>query len=202
MGSMRSIEDASTALFTKAKRELLALLFTQPDRTFYLRQIVRVLGMGQGVVQRELSRLSAAGMVTRTRIGSQVHYQANRECPVFNELKSLMVKTAGVAEVLRDALGKVADRIHAAFIFGSLARAEDRANSDVDVLVVGKVAFGDLVAALQPAQKTIGREVNPAVFSAQEFRTKVRSQDRFISTVLSSPRIFLIGDEHELRRLG
>ena len=104
MGSSFTLESVGAALFSKGRRELLALLFTHPERTFYLRQIVRVLGIGQGVVQRELSRLAEASVITRTRVGSQVHYQANRQSPVFNELRSLMVKTAGVAEVLRESL--------------------------------------------------------------------------------------------------
>src|SRR2546421_6281413 len=202
MGSGFLVENIGAALFSKGRRELLALLFTHPERTFYLRQIIRVLGIGQGAVQRELSRLSEATVITRTRVGSQVHYQANRQSPVFSELKSLMVKTVGVAEVLRDSLAVVADQIDAAFVFGSFARAADRANSDVDVMVVGSVSFGDVVSALQSAQKRIGREVNPAVYSAEEFRIKARSKDRFLGSVLNSPRIFLIGGEHELRRLG
>jgi predicted nucleotidyltransferase len=196
------LDHLGAALFNKGRRELLALLFTDPERSFYLRQIVRVLGIGQGAVQRELLRLSEAGVLMRTRVGSQVHYQANRASPVFNELKSLMVKTAGVAEMLRDALAVAADQIDAAFIFGSFAQGQDRANSDVDVLVVGKATFGEVVTALQSAQKRIGREVNPAVFSAKEYRKKVRSKDRFLGSVLSSPRIFLIGGDNELKRLG
>jgi predicted nucleotidyltransferase len=202
MGAFLNGDHAGAALFSKGRRELLALLFTNPERSFYLRQITRVLGMGQGVVQRELSRLSRAAVITRMRVGSQVHYQANRQSPIFGELKSLIVKTAGVAEVLRDSLATVADQVDVAFIFGSFGRAEERTTSDVDVMVVGGVSFGDVVAALQPAQKKIGREVNPAVFSSEEYRTRVRSKDRFWDTVLNSPRIFLIGSQHELERLG
>ncbi len=202
MGSTILVENVGAALFSKGRRELLGLLFTHPERTFYLRQIVRVLGIGQGAVQRELSRLSEAAVITRTRVGSQIHYQANRQSPVFTELKSLMVKTAGVAEVLRDSLAAIAERIDVAFIFGSFARAADRANSDVDVIVVGTVSFGDVVTALQPAQKRIGREVNPAVFSTEEYGIKARSKDRFIGSVLGSSKIFLIGGENELKRLG
>lgn len=202
MGSASSTENIGAALWSKGRRELLALLFTHPDRSFYLRQIVRLLGSGQGVVQRELSRLSKAAVITRTRVGSQVHYQANRESPVFGELKSLMVKTAGVAEVLRDSIAGLADQIEVAFIFGSFSRAEDRANSDVDVMVVGSVSFGDVVSAFQPAQERIGREVNPAVFSVEEYRARARSRNRFLGSVLNSPRIFLIGGENELKRLG
>jgi len=202
MGSVFGVESIGTALFSKGRRELLALLFSHPDRSFYLRQIVRVLGIGQGVVQRELARLSEAGVLTRTRVGHQVHYQANPKSPAFEELKSLMVKTAGVVEVLRDSLSVAAHQIDAAFVFGSFARTEQRANSDVDVMVVGSVRFADVVSALQPAQKRIAREVNPAVFSAEEYRARRKSKDRFLQSVLNSPRMLLIGGEHELKRLG
>ena len=201
MGATK-VNPIGQALFSKGRRELLGLLFSNAEKSLYLRQIVRVLGIGQGVVQRELSRLSDAGLITRTRVGSQVHYQANRESPVFNELKSLMVKTAGLAEVLREALSRVADRIEVAFLFGSFARSEERARSDVDVMVVGEVSFGEVISAMQPAQKRIGREVNPVVFSAQEYRARRKSKDRFVQTVLNSSKVFLIGGEHELKRLG
>jgi predicted nucleotidyltransferase len=202
MGSVDANGGIGSALFSKGRRELLALLFSHPEKSFYLRQVVRVLGIGQGVVQRELARLSDAGLITRTRVGSQVHFQANHESPVFQELKSLMVKTAGVVEVLRDSLNAVADQIDVAFLFGSFARAEGKANSDVDVMAVGTVAFGDMISALQEAQKRVAREVNPVVLSAEEYRDRRRSKDRFLQTVLSSPRMFLIGGEHELKRLG
>ena len=202
MGAPAATDDIAPALFSKGRRELLALLFSHADKSFYLRQVVRMLGIGQGVVQRELSRLWKAGLITRTRVGSQIHYQANRESPVFNELKSLMIKTAGLAEVLRAALSTVADQIDVALVFGSFARSEHRAQSDVDVMVVGKVSFGDAVTALQTAQKRAGREVNPVVFSADEYRARRKSKDRFLQTVLNSPKLFLIGGEHELKRLG
>src|SRR5712671_3181639 len=149
MGSAFLVENVGAALFSKGRRELMALFFTNSERTFYLRQIVRVLGVGQGAVQRELARLTDGAVITRTRVGSQVHYQANRQSPVFSELRSLMVKTAGVAEVLRDSLAVIAEQIDTAFVFGSFARTKDRVNSDVDVMVVGSVSFGDVVSALQ-----------------------------------------------------
>ena len=200
MGSI-CFDHIGPALFSRGRRELLGLLFSNAEKSFYLRQIVRVLGIGQGVVQRELSRLSDAGLIIRTRVGSQVHYQANRESPVFNELKSLMVKTAGVSEVLREGLSAVADQIDVAFVFGSFARSEERGQSDVDLMVLGKVSFGEVISALQPAQKRIGREVNPSVFSAEEYRARRKSKDRFVQTVLNAPKLFLIGGELELKRL-
>ena len=202
MGPASPVEGIGSALFSKGRRELLGLLFSNVEKSFYLRQIVRMLGIGQGVVQRELSRLSEARLITRTRVGSQVHYQANRESPVFAELKSLVVKTVGVVEVLRDSLSTVANQIDVAFVFGSFARAEAHASSDVDVMIVGRVSFGDVVSALQAAQERLAREINPAVLSAEEYRARKKKKDRFLQTVLASPRMFLIGAEHELKRLG
>jgi predicted nucleotidyltransferase len=202
MGPDALEEKIGVALFNRSRRELLALFFTNHERSFYLRQIVRILAMGQGAIQRELSRLTQAALITRTQVGSQVHYQANQKVAVFGDLKSLMIKTTGMAEVLRDALAGVAERIEVAFVFGSTARGEDRSNSDVDLMIIGDVSFGDVISALQPAQKKIGREVNPAVLSVQDYQNKSQSKSRFLESVLNSRRIFLIGGEHELKRLG
>lgn len=202
MGSPNASGNIGAALFGKTRRELLGLLYTHPDRSYYLRQLVRTLGMGQGAVQRELARLAGAGLLARTRVGSQVHYQANGESPVFNDLKALMVKSAGVANVLREALGELAGQVAVAFIYGSLARGEGKANSDVDLMIIGEVSFGEVVAALQAAQKTIGRELNPAVYATSEYRSKLRGKHHFLCSVASSPKVFLLGGEHELKRLG
>jgi predicted nucleotidyltransferase len=190
------------ALFGKARRELLALLYTHPERSFYLREIVRALGIGQGAVQRELARLAGAGLLARTRVGSQVHFQANKESPVFNDLRALMVKSAGVADVLREALAQLAEGITVAFVYGSQARGEGEVNSDVDIMVIGKVSFGEVVSALQSAQKTINREVNPSVYPEREYRAKLRARHHFLTSVAQSPKVFLIGGERELKRLA
>jgi predicted nucleotidyltransferase len=162
MGAVDPTGQLGAALFGKSKRALLALFYVQPERTFYLRQVTRTIGIGQGAIQRELARLVQAGLLVRTRVGSQVHYQANAASPIFDELKALMVKTAGVADVLREALTGVVERIGVAFLYGSLARGEGKTGSDVDLMIIGDVSFGEVVAALQPAQKTIDREVNPS----------------------------------------
>lgn len=202
MGTGDSLGLLGAALFGKSKRALLALFYVQPERTFYGRQIMRTLGSGQGAVQRELARLVDAGLLVRTQVGSQVHYQANAASPVFAELKSLMLKSSGVADVLREALACLSERIAVAFVYGSLAKGTDHANSDVDVMVIGGVSFGEVVAALQPAQKTIGREVNPAVYSEREYRKKHRAKHHFLMAVLDTPKIFIVGGAHELDRLA
>ena len=192
----------ATALFGKTQRALLALFFTQPEESFYLRQIVRMARIGQGATQRELARWVKAGLLLRTKRGNQVNYQANSASPVFAELKALTVKTTGVADVLREALDGLSGRITVAFVHGSLAQGTEKADSDVDVVVVGDATFRDVVAALNGAQEKMGREVNPTVYSETEFRKKLRAGHHFLTTVIKTPKLFLIGDKHELKRLG
>ena len=195
-------EDISQTLFGKTRRAVLSLLYSQVDDAFYLRQIVRVAGVGLGAVQRELKQLSDAGIIQRIVRGHQVYYQANPRCPVFAELKSLVVKTVGVGAALQTALASLGDRINVAFIYGSIARSEEHQDSDVDVLVVGKATFAEIVSSLSEAQKTIGREINPTVYPLPEFRSKVAAGHHFLNTVLRGPMLFLIGDKHELARLA
>jgi len=197
-----STSPIAAALFGRTRRTILALLFTNPDKTFYLRQLVRVTGLGLGAVQRELPKLCEAEIILRTVVGRQVFFQANPRCPVFSELKSMMIKTLGLADVLKAALTSLADRISSAFIYGSIARGEEKPESDVDLLVVGKIAFSEVVSALRPAQEALAREVNPTVYPPKEFATKVSSANHFLKNVLSGPRIFLIGDDRELARLA
>ncbi len=190
------------ALFGRTKRELLALLFSHPEHSFYLREITRRLRVGQGSVQRDLARLAAGGLLVRTRVGSQVHYQANAASPVFAELRGLVIKSAGMGDVVRRALQPLGSRLELAFVYGSMARGEFKADSDVDLMVVGDVSFGAVVSALQVAQKAIAREINPSVYSAAEFGQKVRGGHHFLNSVVNGEKFFLIGDEHELGRLA
>jgi predicted nucleotidyltransferase len=192
----------STALFGRTRRAILAQLYGHPDEAYYLRQLVRSSGLGLGAVQREVARLAGAGIIQRTARGRQVYYQANPQCPLFAELKSLVVKTAGVGDVLRQALAPLAARITVAFIYGSVARTEQRSSSDADLMVIGAVGFGEVVSALEKAQKTLGREINPTVFSAAEFRSKIKVQHHFLTSVQNGEKVFVIGDEDEFDRLG
>lgn len=181
---------------------MLALLFSRADESFYLRQIERIIGSSHGAIYRELGNLVDAGLVVRTSHGKQVHYQANASSPVFAELRGLVVKTAGVADVLRSALAPLAQSISVAFVYGSFARGEERASSDVDVMVVGDVSFGDVVSALSPAQDQLGREVNPSVFTPDEFNKRIENKEHFITSVMRAPKIMLVGEENELRAVA
>jgi len=194
--------NTDTVLFGKTQRALLALFFARPEETFYLRQIIRMAGGGQGAIQRELKRWVQAGLLIQTRQGNQVHYQANQALPIFPELKAITLKTCGVAGVLCEALADLAERIVLAFIHGSIAAGTEKAGSDVDLIVVGDASFGEVVASLQAAQERIGREINPSVYSVDEFKKKLRDGHHFLSSVLAGAKIFLIGGESELGRLG
>ena len=203
MGSTKNISDQlASALFGKTKRAVLALLLTNPQESFYLRQIVRSAGLGQGAVQRELQRLTEGGLLLRRQQGHQVFYQANQDSPIFKELKTLVVKTAGMGDILRQALSGLKDRIKAAFLYGSFATGKDRPASDIDLVVIGDISFGEIVSSLRPAQETLGREINPTVYTPAEFQKKLQAKHHFVSAIIQGPKIMLIGEERELTRLG
>jgi predicted nucleotidyltransferase len=194
--------EPATVLFGRTRRRVLGWLLGHPDESFYLRQIVRYAEAGQGAVQRELDLLTRAGLLRRSVRGRQVYFQANRESPLFSDLQSVFLKTAGVADVLREALAPVADRVRVAFVFGSAARGELRASSDIDLLVVGDVPFESVAHALAGAQERLGRDVNPTVYPPHEFVAKVRAGHQFLTTILDAPHVFVIGGSDELGRLG
>lgn len=196
MGSSRGLSDA---LFTRTQQRVLGLLFANPDRSFHTNEVVRLSGVGTGTVHRELGRLVDSGLVSAGRLGNQKHFQANRQSPIFEELRGIVVKTFGVADVLRAALAPFADRIAVAFVYGSVAKGTDNARSDVDVMIVSEsLAYTHLYEALLEAERRIGRTVNPAVYKAVEFAERREERDGFLGRVLQGPRIYLVGSDHEL----
>jgi predicted nucleotidyltransferase len=199
---MRTTRDVAAVLFGRARRLILGWLLGHPDESFFLRQIARQTGLPIGSVQRELEALTAAGLLTRKTQGRQVYFQADRASPVFPELQSLFVKTAGVADAIRAGLGPLLDRIDLAFVYGSTARGEVRNQSDVDLMVIGSVTFGEVVDALGNTQGILGREINPTVYSPDEFRKKVRAGQHFLTSVLRTPLVFVTGTRNDLGRLG
>lgn len=201
MGLIRTpAASLSDALFAKTQRRVLGLLFGNPDRSFFANEIVRLAESGIGAVHRELATLEAAGLVTATRIGNQKHYQANRASPIFAELRGIVVKTFGVADVLREALSPLAVKIRAAFIYGSVAKGSDTAASDVDLMVVSdEVSYSDLFALATEAERRLGRKVNPTVYTPAELRQKLAAKSAFATRVLERPKVFVIGSENDLR---
>ena len=192
----------ATVLFGSTRRRVLGWLLGHADQAYYLRQIARQTRTAVGAVQRELEQLTDAGLLRRTVQGRQVYFQANREAPIFPELQGLFAKTAGLTDVLREALAPLGERVLVAFVFGSAARGELRAASDIDLLVVGDAPFQDVVGALSGAQERIGRDINPTVYPPLELRTKLRAKHHFLATILSEPRMFIIGGDDELAGLG
>lgn len=192
----------SKVLFGQGRRSILALLYGHTDERFYLREIARRAGTGIGATQSELRQLTDAGLIHRVRRGHQVYYQANRENPIFAELKSILAKTSGIRDVLNEGLAPLADRVKLAFVYGSIARGEETESSDVDLMVVGKVSFAEVVSTLSDIESKLGREVNPTVYGPREFREKLAAKNHFLSTVAKEKKLFVIGDERELRRLG
>jgi predicted nucleotidyltransferase len=189
----------ANALFTKVQQRVLGALFGNPERSFYANELIGLAESGTGAVQRELARLEAVGLVTTTRIGNQKHYRANKDAPVFDELRSLVVKTFGLADVLRTALMPVAASIQAAFIYGSIAKNEDKANSDIDLMVISNtLEYADLFAALELATRQLGRKISPTVYSSEEVGRRVAENNAFVTRVMAQPKIWLIGDERDL----
>lgn len=184
------------ALFTRTQQQVLGLLYGQPQRSFYLKEILRLTEMGVATIKRELERMRDAGILTMTQIGNQHHYQANSQCPIYDELLGIVKKTFGVAGVLRLALEPLAEQIERAFVFGSVASGKETASSDIDLMVIGGVSFGDLVAALYPVQETLGREINPKIYSPDEWQQMRVAGDNFIADVMVKPRMDVIGDSN------
>jgi uncharacterized protein len=202
MSTITDPNPLSATLFSKNRRAVLGLLYGNPEQAFYLRKIVRLTGGGHGAIQRELKTLWQAGIVTRTVCDKQVYFQANSDCPVFEELKVLILKTVGVADVLKAALASLGERIELVWIYGSMAQGRQKPDSDVDVLVVGDVGFQEVVAALTEVQSQLGREVNPTVYTQDEFWSKLSAGHHFLASVLKTEKVFLIGNQRELERLA
>jgi predicted nucleotidyltransferase len=187
------------ALFTKVQQRVLGVLFGNPGRSFFANEVIALAGSGTGAVQRELIRLAAAGLLSVKQIGRQKHYQAHAAAPVFEELHGLVLKTFGLADVLRAALAPLSGSIRAAFVYGSIAKKQDTTASDIDLLVVSaNLTYADLFAALEEASGRLGRKVNPTVYSPKELARRMKQGNAFVTRVLAQPKIWLIGGEREL----
>lgn|ERR1035437_796932 len=189
-------------LFGRTRSAVLALLYGHAERSFYTRQIAREVVASVGAVQRELENLSKVGLIVRNPVGNQVFYQANRDAPVFLEMRALVNKTVGVFNVLRSALEVLSRRIVVAFVYGSVVRGEETAQSDIDVMVVGDAGLNDVLSRLSKVEKAIGRPINPTVYSLAEFKSKLANGNHFLDAVLKGKKVFLQGDEDELRKVG
>ena len=186
------------ALFPKTRQAILATTMMRPDRWWYLSDLAKQLGRRPSSLQRELSALVRAGILRRRRDGNRVYFQADPDCPFRVELQGIMAKTAGLVDVLRGSLERLAKRIDWAFVYGSIARSEELSSSDVDLMVIGRVGLADLASALRDAERRLNRPVNPTVYARQEFAKKLKSGHHFLRTVLDGEKLFILGKADEL----
>ncbi len=193
-------DSLAAALFSGTQQRVLGLLFGQPDRSFYATELIGLAGAGSGAVQRELARLAQSGLVTLRPVGNQKHYQANPDSPIYAELCGIARKTVGLAEPLRRALAPLVGQIKAAFVFGSVAKKQDTAASDIDLMLVSdSVSYADTFAALEAASAQLGRTVNPTILTVKELSKRIKQGEAFITRVLAQPKLWLIGGEDDLR---
>jgi len=195
---MSSRYGVADALFTSSQQKILAILFGQPDRSFFTTELISLAGAGSGAVQRELARLSESGLLTVHKVGNQKHFQANHESPIFNEVRQIVRKTFGLSAPLKDALRPLEDVIKLAVVFGSVAKKADTATSDIDLMVISNnLTLEDLFKALEPAEQHFRRQVNPILLTVDEFDRKKNEKDSFINRVIDGEIIVLIGNINE-----
>ena len=190
----RSSSSLADALFTATQQKVLRLLFGQPDRSFFVTQVMELAKSGRGAVQRELQRLESAGLVSVQMHGNQKHYQANSDSPLFDEICGIVRKTVGLEEPLRAAVESLPGAVHLALIYGSVAKRTDTSASDIDILIVAdKLTLEEVYAALSPAEDLLDRKVNPTLYTSEEFDRRRARGNAFLNRVLSGPVITLSG---------
>jgi DNA-binding transcriptional ArsR family regulator len=186
------------SLFPRTRQAVLTATLLHPERGWYLSDLAKHLGVRPSSLQRELAALTSAEILRQRRDGNRVYFQANSDCPFLPELQGLLVKTAGLVDVLRETLAPFAPRIDWAFIYGSVARAEELATSDVDLMIIGTVSLAELSPALRHAEQRLSRPVNPTLYSRDEFDTKLHAREHLLTSVLDGPTLVILGDRHEL----
>ena len=186
------------ALFTTTQQRVLALVFGQPSRSFFASELIELTASGSGAVQRELKRLASSGLVTVARIGKQKHYQANPDCPVFEELCALVRKTVAMVEPIRQALAPLAERISLALVYGSVAKGTDTASSDIDLLVVADdMTLEEVYSTLAEVESSLDRKISPTMYTKKEFVDRRAAGNPFLSRVLEGEHLVLIGSESD-----
>lgn len=186
------------ALFPRTRQKILAAALMAPDRWWYPSDLAKYLKVRPSSLQRELASLVAAGILRSRRDGNRVYLQPDPNCPLLPELTGLIAKTAGLVEVLQDALRPAANEIESAFVYGSIAAGEERSESDVDLMVIGKVTSTSLATPLRKAERQLRRPINPSVYTRAELEKKLANGHHFLETVFQGPKLFVIGKEHEL----
>lgn len=193
----------SDALFSRVQQRVLSIIFGQPDRAFFGNEIIRLAGVGTGAVKRELDKLVSSGLVIVTRTGNQKHYQANPSSPIFSELRDIVIKTFGVSDVIRQSLSPFAERIRAAFIYGSVAKGQDTAKSDIDLMIVSDlIGYTDLFSVLTDAERQLGRQVNPTIYTLEEFKKRQIEGNDFVVRIMGQQKIFIVGTDNDIGQYG
>ncbi len=185
------------ALFTKTQQKVLGLLYSHPEKSFYTKEIIRSTGMGVATIKRELDRMLAAGIINMTKVGNQHHYSANTECPIYDDLIGIVRKTFGIVDAIKSALLHNADHINRAFIFGSVASGKETSGSDIDLMIIGDVGYTEVVSDLYEVQETLGRQINPKIYSKEEWTQMKNKKQAFIKEILSKPQMDVMGDINE-----
>lgn len=202
-GTLHARTSVADALFTATQQRVLSLLFGQPERSFFTRELIDLAGGGHGAVQRELARLQASGLIVQTLLGNQKHYRANANSPIFSELRGIAIKLLGPADTLRQALAPLADSVQLALLYGSAAKRGDTAHSDFDLLLVSETLTQERVyAALCAVEKTLGRAVSPTLYTPAEFHKRVEQRNPFLTKLLAGETTALIGDKHAFAAVG
>ncbi|MFN3322369.1 MAG: DeoR family transcriptional regulator [Bryobacteraceae bacterium] len=190
------------ALLSTTRQGILATALLNPGKSWYVNELARHLGVRPSTIQRDLVALSEAGILERREDGNRVYYQADRNCPIFRELRQIFLKTAGVADVLKEALAPLEPRLDLAFVYGSIASSEERSGSDIDLMLVGQAPLSEAAAALRGAERRLGRSINPTVYTTEEFLQRIREKHHFLTSVLREELLFLKGTQAELARLA
>ena len=189
-------------LLPKTRQGILAATLVQPEKAWYASELAKRLGVPSSSLQRELHDLSEAGILKTHRQGNMVYYQANADSPLFPDLRGLLLKTAGLIDVLADALKPVAAKLRTAFVYGSIAAGAEKIDSDIDLMVIGHVSPAELALPLRHARELLGREINPTVYTAAEFAKKRAANDHFLKQVLDKPKLFVLANEYELGKIA
>lgn len=198
MRNLRTLD----ALLPKTRQGILAATIVQPQKAWYVSELARRMGVPSSSLQRELHDLSLVGILKTHRQGHMVYYQANKDSPVFADLHGLLLKTAGLVDVLEDALKSLAARLRTAFVYGSIAAGSEESDSDIDLMVVGQISPTDLALPLRRARELLGRDINPTVYTPAEFDKKRAANDHFLKQVLDKPKLFVLGNKDELGKVA
>ncbi|MCP4076495.1 MAG: transcriptional regulator [Gammaproteobacteria bacterium] len=191
------------ALFTKSQQRVLSILFSKPDAHFYTNEIVRQAGMGRGTITRELEKLASSGLVTVTKAGNQRHYQANQESPVYKELSGIVRKTFGIADVLKQALQPVIEKLELAFVYGSIAKGTETFDSDIDLMLIGGgLNYNEVIELLMPAEESLQREITPTLFTQKEYQNRLEDGQSFLQRVMDQPKIMIKGEIDDTGKSG